>query len=193
MVDDLSLRCSDAERERTAQALRVHCEAGRLTVDEFDQRLDAVYAAKTRADLAALAVDLPALEEPAPAPVPTAPARRWFAPGIAPFREQVALHARPRTAYGQAMSYIVPAMSSAGYEMVERDPSGLITFRRWVRPAWTWLLAVLFFPVGLIALLVKREERVTVVFADRPSGGTLVTAFGRAPRAVRRAFALLGD
>ena len=37
MVDDLSLRCSDAERERTAQALRVHCEAGRLTVDEAVQ------------------------------------------------------------------------------------------------------------------------------------------------------------
>lgn len=53
------LRAGDADRERVAARLREHLVAGRLTLDEFSQRVDAAYAARTFADLEALTRDLP--------------------------------------------------------------------------------------------------------------------------------------
>ena len=40
-------------------ALREHLAAGRLTIDEFDERLDNAYAAKTLGELDELMADLP--------------------------------------------------------------------------------------------------------------------------------------
>jgi Domain of unknown function (DUF1707)/Cell wall-active antibiotics response 4TMS YvqF len=61
MADDVlpALRASDAERDRAATALREHLAQGRLTLDELADRLDRVYAAKTRAELEAVSEDLP--------------------------------------------------------------------------------------------------------------------------------------
>jgi hypothetical protein len=55
------LRISDAERERAANDLREHYAAGRLTEDEFDERVQAAYAARTAGELRALLSDLPLL------------------------------------------------------------------------------------------------------------------------------------
>ena len=60
-----TLRASDVERERYAEVLREHAAQGRLTVEELDERLDRVYAARTHGELAPVVADLPA---PAPAP-----------------------------------------------------------------------------------------------------------------------------
>jgi hypothetical protein len=63
------LRASDADRERVANVLREAAGDGRLTMDELDERLDAVYAAKTYAELEPITHDLPdAGTEQAPAP-----------------------------------------------------------------------------------------------------------------------------
>jgi Domain of unknown function (DUF1707) len=56
---DAGLRASDAERERVVERLRVHAGEGRLDVDELEERIEAVYAAKTRGELADLLRDLP--------------------------------------------------------------------------------------------------------------------------------------
>src|ERR1700722_15732643 len=53
------LRASDADRERVANVLREAAGDGRLTMDELDERLDAVYAAKTYAELEPITHDLP--------------------------------------------------------------------------------------------------------------------------------------
>lgn len=91
-------RASDADRDRVAALLREAHAEGRLDVDELSERLDATYASRTYAELAALTQDLPLSGErprPAPAPVPAAaarpPARRadrdlrgaWAAWGVA--------------------------------------------------------------------------------------------------------------
>ena len=55
-----TLRASDAEREHHAELLREHAAQGRLTVDELDERLDRVYAARTLGELAPVVADLPA-------------------------------------------------------------------------------------------------------------------------------------
>ena len=55
-----NLRASDEDRDRTARALRDHYAAGRITHPELEARIDRVYAARTRRDLARLTADLPA-------------------------------------------------------------------------------------------------------------------------------------
>lgn len=54
------LRASDAERERAAEVLNAALADGRLSVAEHGQRLDALYQAKTHAEIAPLVDDLPA-------------------------------------------------------------------------------------------------------------------------------------
>ena len=55
-----SLRVSDAERDVAAGALADAVADGRLSLDEHNTRLDALYAAVTAAQLAAVIADLPA-------------------------------------------------------------------------------------------------------------------------------------
>jgi hypothetical protein len=64
---------SDAERERVADDLRGHYEAGRLTLDEFQQRLDQLHAARTQRQLDDALRQLP------PTPLPSVSPRdtRW--------------------------------------------------------------------------------------------------------------------
>jgi hypothetical protein len=59
MASQPSLRIGDSEREATAAELREHYAHGRLTLTEFNQRLDAVFAAKTQSDLTRITRDLP--------------------------------------------------------------------------------------------------------------------------------------
>jgi class 3 adenylate cyclase len=68
------VRLSDTDREQVAAVLREHCIEGRLTLEEFSARLDALYSARTDAELATVLDDLPA-----PAPEPARPKRRsWL-------------------------------------------------------------------------------------------------------------------
>jgi hypothetical protein len=64
------LRASDADREEAAAVLNTALAEGRLTVNEHSERLDAIYQAKTQAELVPLIDDLPARGTAA------APARR---------------------------------------------------------------------------------------------------------------------
>ena len=59
MMRNPNLRASDAEREATADRLRQHHTDGRLDQDEFQERLDRCFAAKTVGELAELTRDLP--------------------------------------------------------------------------------------------------------------------------------------
>lgn len=62
MTGDQGTRASDADRERTAAALGEHYAAGRLTFEEFQQRLDQAYTVKTLGQLDDLMVDLPGID-----------------------------------------------------------------------------------------------------------------------------------
>lgn len=59
MVPAGEMRISDQDRDATLELLGQHAEAGRLTLDEHEERAAQVLAAKTRADLAAVTRDLP--------------------------------------------------------------------------------------------------------------------------------------
>ena len=66
------IRASDAERDATVERLSRAAGDGRLTLEEFSQRMEQATAAKTRAELGRLVTDLPA--EPAAAGAVAAPA-----------------------------------------------------------------------------------------------------------------------
>jgi Domain of unknown function (DUF1707) len=59
VAENPDLRASDADREHTVEVLQEGFAQGRLTADEFQERMDAAYAAKTLAQLAPLTADLP--------------------------------------------------------------------------------------------------------------------------------------
>jgi hypothetical protein len=159
------IRASDAEREHVAVLLRDHCAEGRLTLDELDERLDRVYKAGTRRELDLLVADLPVTA--------TKPAdggrRRFFWPGVSAFHERRRLQADCRGAYEQALREMVPRMSLRGYQLVGDVPPRRLVFAD---------------QDGLV---------VTVMFHQAAGAGTDVSAFGVAPRAVRKAFATLTD
>jgi Domain of unknown function (DUF1707) len=62
MPGDPRMRASDADRERTASLLREHHAEGRLTAEEFNDRLDQAFTAKTIGELDALLADLPGID-----------------------------------------------------------------------------------------------------------------------------------
>src|SRR6185369_13802470 len=76
---EVSIRASDADRERVARSLREHLMAGRLAADEFEQRIEGAYTAKTVDELRTLTRDLPEAQAK-----PQRPRRRLF-PGNRPF------------------------------------------------------------------------------------------------------------
>lgn len=58
------MRASEAEREAVVEELRRHAAVGRLDTEEFEQRVEAAFAARTLEELARLGKDLPDLPEP---------------------------------------------------------------------------------------------------------------------------------
>jgi hypothetical protein len=57
---------SDADREAVVERLRAACGEGRLSLEEFGDRVGDAYRARTTAELVPLTVDLPALPAEAP-------------------------------------------------------------------------------------------------------------------------------
>jgi hypothetical protein len=186
-----ALRASDDDRERTVAALHHHASVGRLTVDELDERTARAYAARWVSELAELQADLPS----EPAPQPSAPARRarrpWF-PGRASFHVRWHSPADARATMRELMADVVPPMERSGYDITQRW-DGRLRFERESRPAWTFVVAILVFPIGLIALLYKDRERVTIDLDEFDDGTTQLVASGVAPLPIRRAFADLQD
>ena len=69
-----ALRISDAERELAVKTLGEHHAVGRLTYEEFVERMDTAYEARTHEELDLLTADLP---EPRAAPAQPQK-RRWL-------------------------------------------------------------------------------------------------------------------
>ena len=67
---DEHLRIGDKEREQAASALGEHYAQGRLTTEEHSERLDRIWAAKTRSELSPIFRDLPGPGTPRPARPP---------------------------------------------------------------------------------------------------------------------------
>jgi hypothetical protein len=74
MVDQLTMRASDRDRQQVVDRLRRALEDGRLTMDEYMDRMEAAYKAATYGDLVPLCADLPASTPQTAAAATTPPA-----------------------------------------------------------------------------------------------------------------------
>ena len=73
-----AILASDAERERGIALLREAVGEGRLTLEEFSNRVELTYAARTDQELADLVRDLPSELAPSPPPAPLSEEHRAF-------------------------------------------------------------------------------------------------------------------
>ncbi|GAB2626012.1 hypothetical protein Aab01nite_83820 [Paractinoplanes abujensis] len=80
------MRAADEDRRKVAEQLRLALEEGRLDLDEYDERVQGAYAAKTYADLDRLLTDLPnaapvvpATPQPSPVQVEEKATGAWLA------------------------------------------------------------------------------------------------------------------
>jgi Domain of unknown function (DUF1707)/Cell wall-active antibiotics response 4TMS YvqF len=70
VTDPDGVRASDSEREAVVERLRAASAEGRLSLEELVGRTEAAYSAKTRGELATVAVDLPEQDSRLPAREP---------------------------------------------------------------------------------------------------------------------------
>jgi uncharacterized protein DUF1707 len=96
MTPQPEIRIGDAEREAAVSALGEHYAAGRLTKEEYDERAEQAFAARTRSQLLPLFADLPRPQgsfaatggptRPAPGHAPRGPVRHgwWFGARLVP-------------------------------------------------------------------------------------------------------------
>jgi class 3 adenylate cyclase len=68
---------ADADRDRTITLLREHVVAGRLTLDEFSERMGRAFEARTRGELDAVVSDLPVAPAPGQVEPSSRQTRRW--------------------------------------------------------------------------------------------------------------------
>jgi Domain of unknown function (DUF1707) len=62
-LGDLEQRVSDAERERAVVSLQQHLLSGRLTLEEFSERVERAYAAQVQSDLDDVRAGLPSAHQ----------------------------------------------------------------------------------------------------------------------------------
>jgi uncharacterized protein DUF1707 len=116
-----AIRASDADRERALDLLRVHWLAGRLTLEEYEQRCEDAAGARFLDDLRSALRELP-YPPPAQAPAP--------APAAAPAR-------RPRDPQASAvLSVVLGTISLVGVLM----SFGLLFMLTLPASTWAWSL-----------------------------------------------------
>jgi hypothetical protein len=177
----LAVRASDADREAVVEALREHYFAGRIDVEEFTERVELAYAARTLDELGQVERELPAVARPEPA-------RRkpWLAPGNMSFAVRIHTRRAPEAAVDDVLADVFTRLAGLGYQPLDEEPAKRV-FVRFRRPTWTIVVAVLLFPFGLLALLYRERSEVVVAAATTEHGLTAVDVYGTAPLAIRRA------
>jgi len=85
-MSDQSIRLSDAEREAAATDLGEHFAQGRLTAEEHAERLEQVWTARTRGEVAPIFRDLPSPYAAAGVPAIARSEERYWNSGSGPFR-----------------------------------------------------------------------------------------------------------
>ena len=155
-----------------------------MDADEFEDRIEHVYAATTLDDLRALMRDLP---EASDAGASVAP-RRFLFPGNRPFAVRFYAQQPAPVVISEAMRTFAPDLLGSRYRVDRSEPTRLV-FRREQYPFWNVVAAILIPFIGLIVLLAAGRESSEVVVSatDLDKGRTVVDVFGVGPRSVRRA------
>jgi Domain of unknown function (DUF1707) len=112
---DRGLRAGDRDRDAVGEILREHHVAGRLDAEEFQERLDRCYAAKTYTELDDLVADLPRQD-------PTGRTRRaWSWPAVALVPLLIAAIA---LSHGHLLWLAIPLFFFVGRPLLWRSAGG---------------------------------------------------------------------
>ena len=164
------MRASDEDRERVVAALKEHCAAGRLTLDELPGRVERAYAAATLPELDELTRDLPGRQwEPAEA-AGTQRGRLPRVPGTAPFTETIEFDRPVAEVETEALRAIAPRLARYGFSLVTSERRVLVFVR-----------------TGMML----RTHRVQLTLHELDGDRSRMTVHGTAPLGIRRAFAQL--
>jgi Domain of unknown function (DUF1707) len=166
------MRASDEDRERVVTALKDHCAAGRLTLDELPGRVEHAFAATTLPELEELVRDLPGrAARPTGREAARDPTARGLPrmPGTAPFTETVEFDRPVANVELEALRTIAPRLARYGFSLEATDRRVLIFVRH-----------------GIL-----RVHRVQITLHELDAHRTRLTIHGTAPLSIRRAFAEL--
>ncbi len=114
-----SQRVSDEERRAVVDQLRAATGAGRLSLEEFADRVSVVWDARTYGDLAPLTADLPAVAETVAPVVSTSSPRRADRPVKATRRRLVNVFSGARHAGGWSAGERMTVVSVFGHSHVD--------------------------------------------------------------------------
>jgi uncharacterized protein DUF1707/cell wall-active antibiotic response 4TMS protein YvqF len=114
-MNEPAVLASDAERERAVELMRRGSVDGRLTLEEFAQRMSAAYEARTREELDELTRDLPA--ESAALPSPRRAAGKWIVAVMG------GAHRRGRFRLG-ARTNVITIMGGANLDLRQAELEG---------------------------------------------------------------------
>jgi hypothetical protein len=160
-----NVRASDRDRNRVAEELRVHCVAGRITLEELERRAERAMSAHTIHELAEVVYDLPTISVPQER-ADRAVRVRVGPPGMRPFTRRIVVPAPIQRTRAIALDTIAPGLNGLGYELQRQSPTGL-EFQR------------------------TAKERIVIALEPCGSNATTMIVHGRAARHVRKTFAKL--
>ncbi|MFT4167274.1 MAG: DUF1707 domain-containing protein [Microlunatus sp.] len=153
MSEPVPQRIGDAERDRAAEYLREHMSVGRLTQEEFDERITAALQARTAADLKPLFDDLP---PPRPGQEQAATGSPW------PVYQAPALpipSSPPAIGPSSSALQPIPPMPSSTVANVLATITGiawiLFVLNFIIGPGWWWLV---FVPIVLSSVAGKQQQ-----------------------------------
>jgi apolipoprotein N-acyltransferase len=94
----------------------------------------------------------------------------------------------PEDALRDWVGYYAGWLGSHGFTMSSHGLN-TVTYSRRHFPRWSVIVAVLFFPLGLLALLARATANLVVTAAEEPTG-TYVAVSGEVPRLVAKSLTL---
>jgi hypothetical protein len=78
----------------------------------------------------------------------------------------------PEAAHAEISSTVTAPLVRWDYRLISNTADTLI-FERHYRPNWTYLAAILLFPIGLIALLHEKSSALTITITETEEGSAI--------------------
>jgi hypothetical protein len=102
------------------------------------------------------------------------------------FTREIVTDKQPATLLMECISEWSSQLAKHNYVLTTQSEAGL-SFHKRYWPKWAIVVAVLFFPLGLVALFAKDDATITATFTPSDSG-TVMLVSGKAPKSVVHAF-----
>lgn len=162
------IRASDHDRDRTARLLREHHAVGRLDPEEFAERLDKSFHAKTVEELDRLTADLPAIDL-YPLPTASLPKNRVVSTGLP-----------AASVFSQAGSGLAGSGPASGFAGSGRfSPGWLAAWGSW---SVLFLISFVLWAVGVGGWPLLGMAAIGVIMGARWAAGPKAIGRGRSGR-----------